>query len=82
MAPKRPFIKADEVEEPEVVEQADAPVAEPDRVTVINLLHDYGGRRTNELRIPPGLYKIDDPRLMGLGQYLVDSGHAVGINAQ
>lgn len=45
----------------------------------IEVLHNYGGRNTNERRIPPGVYEADDERLFGLADYLVENGHAVVI---
>lgn len=46
----------------------------------IQLLRNYGGRRTNEARIPPGVYYENDPLLCGLADYLVENGHAVFTN--
>lgn len=31
--------------------------------------------------IPAGIYGIDDERLLGLGQYLLDNGHALTVDA-
>ncbi len=47
----------------------------------IQLLHNYGGRRTNEQRIPPGVYDASDERLFGLAQYLVENDHAVIVES-
>lgn len=44
---------------------------------MIRVLHNYGGRNTQERRIEPGLYREDDTRLFGLAAYLVTHGHAV-----
>jgi hypothetical protein len=43
----------------------------------IKLSRSYQGRRTNEQRIPAGVYDDNDPALMALGNYLVKNGHAV-----
>lgn len=45
----------------------------------INVLVNYGGVLTNELRILPGLYDVDAPELFGIADYLVESGHAVAV---
>lgn len=42
----------------------------------IQVLVNFGGVETNGLRIPPGEYAIDDDRLLGRGQMLVDRGQA------
>lgn len=42
----------------------------------IQVLVNFGGVETNGLRIPPGEYAIDDDRLLGCGQMLVDRGQA------
>jgi hypothetical protein len=46
---------------------------------LIQLLHHYRGRLTNNRMIPMGQYEEDDPRLEGLAAYLVDNGHAVQV---
>lgn len=45
----------------------------------IEVLYDFGGKETREQRIFPGVYAADDPRLLGLADYLVKAGHAVEI---
>lgn len=45
----------------------------------IHVKVNYGGRITQERRILPGVYVLDDPRLFGVGQYLLDNGHAVAV---
>lgn len=47
----------------------------------IQLLRDYAGSRTNENRIWPGFYDEDDPGIYGLAAYLVETGHAVWVDA-
>lgn len=46
----------------------------------IQLLKDYAGRRTNEQRVWPGFYDEEDPTIMGLAAYLVETGHAVWVD--
>lgn len=49
----------------------------------IELLHDYGGVRVPRgQRLQPGIYELDAPELFGLGQYLVDTGHARVIETE
>lgn len=48
----------------------------------VQVLHNYGGAPTGEQRILPGLYDENDPALFGVGDYLVESGHAVRIKNQ
>jgi len=48
-------------------------------MTHIHVTKNYGGRITDERRILPGLYALDDERLFGAGQYLVENGHAVMV---
>ena len=43
---------------------------------LIRVLRNYGGHVTAERRIEPGLYPEDDPRLFGVGDYLIENGHA------
>lgn len=43
---------------------------------LFRVLHNYGGHVTAERRIEPGLYAEDDPRLFGVGDYLLQNGHA------
>lgn len=43
---------------------------------LIRVLHNYGGHVTAERRIEPGVYSEDDPRLFGVGDYLIENGHA------
>lgn len=43
----------------------------------INVPLDWGMGRSKRVR--PGDYDIDDPALLGYGQYLVDNGHATVI---
>lgn len=38
----------------------------------LRVLTNYGGKPTNEQRILPGDYPVEDPRLFGLSDYLVD----------
>ena len=47
----------------------------------IQVLHNYGGRLTQERRILPGVYEENDPRIFGLAHYLVQNGHAIAISA-
>jgi hypothetical protein len=42
----------------------------------IKVYHNYGGWATNDRRIFPGIYDIDDDALFGVGEYLVTNGHA------
>jgi hypothetical protein len=37
----------------------------------IQILENYGGKRTNNQRILPGVYDVGDPALFGLEDYLV-----------
>lgn len=46
----------------------------------IRVLRDFGGRLTNEQRILPGDYALDDPALLGVGQYLLDNGFAAALD--
>jgi hypothetical protein len=48
----------------------------------IQLLHNYGGKLTNEQRILPAIYDGDDPALFGLAHYLVETGHAIVISGE
>ena len=43
---------------------------------LIHLDRDYRGAKTNEVPIMAGDYEIDEPALLGLGQYLLDNRHA------
>lgn len=43
---------------------------------LIRVNHNYGGHVTNEVRIEPGVYAENDPRLLGVGDYLIQHGHA------
>lgn len=47
---------------------------------MIRVLQNYGGYNTNERRILPGEYDDNDPRLFGIGDYLVQHGHAVRVS--
>lgn len=44
----------------------------------VQVLHNYGGARTQERRILAGTYEHDDERLFGLAAYLIANGHALG----
>lgn len=46
----------------------------------IKVLQNYGGVRTNEKRILPGVYESDDERLFGLSDYLIDNGYATVVS--
>lgn len=46
----------------------------------IRVLINYGGALTNELRIEPGDYSADDPRLFGLADHLLEAGHAIALD--
>ncbi|MFN8452024.1 MAG: hypothetical protein U0521_26380 [Anaerolineae bacterium] len=46
----------------------------------IRVNRDFGGRITDERRIPPGEYALDDPALFGVGQYLLDNGFAERVS--
>lgn len=48
----------------------------------IQLLAPYRGRRTQEKVIPAGTYGADDKRLMGLADYLVETGHARRLSGE
>lgn len=48
----------------------------------IQLLTAYRGRRTQEKIIPAGTYADDDKRLMGLADYLVETGHARRLSGE
>lgn len=48
---------------------------------MIQVLFNYGGRPTEEKRIPAGLYERGDEALMGLEDYLLDQGIAQEIGA-
>lgn len=43
----------------------------------IQLLQHYRGRLTRNQVILSGIYELDDERLFGVGQYLLDNGFAV-----
>jgi hypothetical protein len=47
----------------------------------IEVLQNFGGVETGERRIVPGVYAIDDPRLFGCGQLLLDYGMAQVIDS-
>lgn len=49
---------------------------------MIEVLHNYGGKATNEKRIKPGVYDDDDEALFGLADYLVENGHAKRLTAR
>lgn len=46
-------------------------------MTLIRVIHNYGGADTHDRRILPGIYEIGDPRLFGVAQILLEDGHAV-----
>lgn len=48
---------------------------------MIQVLFNYGGRPTEEKRIPEGFYERGDETLMGLEDYLIENGIAVEIGA-
>lgn len=45
----------------------------------IRVLINYGGKDTNERRIEPGEYDLNDERLFGVGERLLANGQAVDI---
>jgi e3 binding domain. len=45
----------------------------------IQVLRDFAGKLTNERRIYPGVYFLDDEALYGVGQYLIDNGFALEL---
>ncbi len=47
----------------------------------IEVLENYGGQRTQERRVLPGVYNVDDPALFGVGEYLLEVGKAIVIEA-
>jgi len=62
--------------EPEIEETPVPVLAQPEPVSKVQVLEDYGGRRTGEVRIQPGVYDVDDPALFGLADYLIANGKA------
>lgn len=46
----------------------------------VQVLVNYGGALTHELRIFPGVYDADDPRLFGLADHLIEAGHAIALD--
>lgn len=48
----------------------------------IRVLMNYGGFNTQERRIVPGEYDVNDPALFGAADYLVQHGHAVPVESQ
>jgi len=48
----------------------------------VHVLHEFRGRKTNEKPIYAGVYAPDDPRLLGLGRYLVKQELAVYTDAE
>lgn len=42
----------------------------------IQVTREFAGRLTNEQRIYPGVYELNDEALFGVGQYLLDNGFA------
>lgn len=46
---------------------------------IIRVLINFGGRITREQRIPPGEYVENDPRLLGVADYLLANGHAIVV---
>lgn len=46
----------------------------------IQLHNDYRGRRSGERVIPAGVYDLTDASLFGIGEYLVESGHAARLD--
>ena len=51
-----------------------------DTVKVIRLPNPYNGVPSNYAVIQPGIYQIDDEKLLGLGEYLVRTFHASVVN--
>jgi hypothetical protein len=43
----------------------------------IRVLHNFGGKSTQERRVLPGLYEPGDPHLYGATQEMLADGHAV-----
>lgn len=46
---------------------------------MIELPSAYNGRPSGGLTIPPGVYADDDPRLLNLAEYLVETRHAIRV---
>jgi hypothetical protein len=46
----------------------------------LRLKDSYRGKRTNERVIAPGDYDLDDKRLFGISDYLLENGYAVRVN--
>jgi hypothetical protein len=80
-------VEAESVNTPEVAGDAVEVYAPSERVgvtdpmataTYIELIRNYGGTRTGEVRLPPGVYTADDLRKYGgdFPEYLVANGHA------
>jgi hypothetical protein len=46
----------------------------------IRLARYFRGRLTQEKLIPAGVYDEEDPRLMGLAEYLLETEHAVIVD--
>lgn len=46
----------------------------------IKMLENYGGVRTNERRILPGVYDSNDARLFGLTEFLLQTGKAIIVS--
>lgn len=46
---------------------------------MIQVLFNYGGKPTQEKRIPAGVYEEDDEALLGLADYLVEMGIAIRL---
>lgn len=67
-----PAAEAETVQAPPEVPAAEA--APP--VSHIVIASGYQGRPSREQWIAPGIYAVDDPRLLGLADYLLANGHA------
>lgn len=48
-----------------------------EKIKRIRVLKNWGGKPTNERRVLPGEYDIDDPRLFGAGLIIVNEGAAI-----
>ncbi len=46
----------------------------------IRVLVNYGGFNTQERRILPGEYEVNDPALFGAADYLIQNGQAVVLD--
>ena len=55
--------------------QVESPQVESPQVRTIRVVNAYVGKPSKERWVLPGIYKEDDEKLFGLGEYLVEVIH-------